>query len=156
MAVTINNVTINNQLTIINDAGVNASNTNNGPKSYSGDTEADVNIDGTTYLNLTASDIIPSNVHALQFKPATDSGEIEFDGTGQNQAITESDIPDWAKTMVKRWNGEKAYWDTYNTSYTNAVNALDSESASYGDDVAAAQTAAVSQATTAKNNILSA
>jgi len=156
MPVTINNVTINNQLTIINDAGVNESNANNGPKSYSGNTEADVIIDGITYLNLNAHDIIPSNVHALQYAPATSSGHIEFDGSGDNQAIDEAGIPDWAKTMVKRWNGEKTYWDTYNTSYNNAVNALDPESASYDADVAAAQTAAVSQATTAKNDVLSA
>jgi len=156
MAITINDVTINNQLTIINDAAVNASNANNGPKAYSGNTEADITIDGVSYLNIEAHDTIPSNVHALQYTPATSSGHIEFDGTVDNQAIDEAGIPDWAKTMVKRWNGEKTYWDTYNTSYNNAVNALNPESASYEADVEAAHTAAVSEATTAKNNVLGA
>ena len=38
MAITINTVTINNRLTIINDAGVNPANANNGQREYSGDT----------------------------------------------------------------------------------------------------------------------
>jgi hypothetical protein len=156
MPVTINNVTINNQLTIINDADVNPSNSNNGPKLYSGNTEVDVNIDGVVYLNLNGHDIVPANVHALQYRPATSSGWIEFDGTVANQEITESEIPAWANTMITRWNGEKTYWSTYNTTYNNLLANLDVESASYETDVANAQTSAQSSATTAKNNILGA
>jgi hypothetical protein len=156
MPVTINNVTINNQLTIINDADVNPSNSNNGPKLYSGNTEVDVNIDGVVYLNLNGHDIVPANVHALQYRPATSSGWIEFDGTVANREITESEIPAWANTMITRWNGEKTYWSTYNTTYNNLLANLDVESASYETDVANAQTSAQSSATTAKNNILGA
>lgn len=156
MPVTINNVTINNQLTIINDAGINPSNSNNGPKEYSGNTEVDVNIDGVSYLNLSGDDIVPSNVHALQYRPATSSGWIEFDGNAQNQDITESDIPSWANTMITRWNGEKTYWDTYTTTYNNLVANLDADSATYETDRANAQTSAQTSATTAKNNILGA
>ena len=156
MPVTINNVTINNQLTIINDADVNPSNSNNGPKLYSGNTEVDVNIDGVAYLNLSGHDIVPANVHALQYRPATSSGWIEFDGTVANQEITEAEIPAWANTMITRWNGEKTYWDTYNTEYNNLVANLDAEAASYDTDLANAQTSAQTSATTAKNNILSA
>lgn len=156
MPVTINNVTINNQLTIINDADVNPSNSNNGPKMYSGNTEVDVNIDGLAYLNLSGHDIVPANVHALQYRPATSSGWIEFDGTVANQEITEAEIPAWANTMITRWNGEKTYWDTYNTEYNNLVANLDAEAASYETDLANAQTSAQTSATTAKNNILSA
>ena len=164
MPITINNVTINNRLTIINDADVNRENPNNGPKELSGDTEVDVLIDGTSYLNINGADIVPDNVHALQYKPATNSGWIEFDGTGPNQDIGPSDIPAWANTMVTRWNGEKAYNETYTSTYQtefdNAVANLDSSSETYGSDLAnaqsSAQTTAVSAATTAKNNILSA
>jgi hypothetical protein len=156
MPVTINNVTINNQLTIINDADVNPSDSNNGPKMYSGNTEVDVNIDGLAYLNLSGHDIVPANVHALQYRPATSSGWIEFDGTVANQEITEAEIPAWANTMITRWNGEKTYWDTYNTEYNNLVANLDAEAASYDTDLANAQTSAQTSATTAKNNILSA
>ena len=73
MAITVNSVTINNRLTIINDADINPSNASNGPKEFSGDTEADVIIDGQAYLNINGKDIVPSNVHALQF-----NGSIYF------------------------------------------------------------------------------
>tara|TARA_E500000318_G_scaffold40311_1_gene38679 strand:+ start:190 stop:660 length:471 start_codon:yes stop_codon:yes gene_type:complete len=156
MPITINNVTINNQLTIINDADVNPSNTNNGPKLYSGDTEVDVLIDGVSYLNLSGVDVVPANVHALQYRPATNSGWIEFDGSADNQSIAPDTIPAWANTMITRWNGEKTYDETYQTTYDNLLANLDSTSATYEQDVANAQTSAQSAATTAKNNILGA
>jgi len=156
MAITINTVTINNRLTIINDAGINPSNANNGPKEFSGDTEADVVIDGQAYLNINGKDIIPSNVHALQFSASTSTGHIEFDGAAQNQEIDVSSLPSWANTMVTRWNGEKAYDTTYQTEFNNAISSLDPSSETYDADVAAADTAAKASATTAKNNVLSA
>lgn len=156
MPITINNVTINNQLTIINDADVNSSNPNNGPKLYSGDTEVDVLIDGVSYLNLSGVDVVPANVHALQYRPATNSGWIEFDGSVDNQNIGPDTIPAWANTMITRWNGEKTYWDTYQTTYDNTVANLDASSETYQTDLANAQTSAQTAATTAKNNILGA
>jgi|TARA_R100000322_G_scaffold168959_2_gene139963 hypothetical protein len=157
MAITINTVTINNRLTIVNDAAVNADNPNNGPREYSGDTEADVIIDGAGYLNITAHDVIPSDVHALQYNAASNTGHIELVGNADNTAIADaSGLPAWANTMVTRWNGEKTYWTTYQTEYDNALANLDASSETYDADVAAAQTAAVSSATTAKNNVLSA
>ena len=157
MAITINTVTINNRLTIINDAAVSESNPNNGPRDFSGDTEADVIIDGTSYLNINAHDVIPSNIHALQYNASTNTGHIEYVGNDDNLTIADaSGLPAWANTMVTRWNGEKAYWTTYQTEYDNAVSALDGDSASYESDLAAAQTSAVASATTAKNNILGA
>ena len=156
MPITINNVTINNQLTIINDADINPNNSNNGPKLYSGNTEVDVNIDGLAYLNLNGDDIVPANVHALQFRPATNSGWIEFDGSADNQSIAPDTIPAWANTMITRWNGEKTYWDTYNTTYNNTVANLDASSENYQTDLANAQTSAQTAAITAKNNILGA
>mgnify|MGYP003115126831 CR=1 FL=1 len=156
MPITINNVTINNQLTIINDADVNKTNPNNGPKMYSGDTEVDVLIDGVSYLNLSGVDVVPANVHALQFRPATNSGWIEFDGSADNQSIAPDTIPTWANTMITRWNGEKTYWDTYQTTYDNTVANLDASSETYQTDLANAQTSAQTAATTAKNNILGA
>jgi|TARA_E500000318_G_scaffold12487_2_gene11490 hypothetical protein len=156
MPITINNVTINNRLTIINDADVSQTNPNNGPKLYSGDTETDVIIDGKGYLNLSGVDVVPDNIHALQFYPATDSGWLEFDGTADNQSITSSTIPSWANTMITRWNGEKTYDETYQTTYDNLLANLDSTSETYSQDVANAQTSAQTAATTAKNNILGA
>ena len=156
MPITINNVTINNQLTIVNDADVNQDNPNNGPKLYSGETEVDVLIDGKSYLNLNGADVVPTNVHALQFRPATESGWIEFDGNVDNQIITSSEIPSWANTMITRWNAEKTYDETYQTTYDNLVANLDSNSATYSTDLANAHASAQTSATTAKNNILGA
>ena len=157
MAITINTVTINNRLTIVNDAAINSANPNNGPREYSGDTEADVVIDGSGYLNITASDIIPSDVHALQYNASTNTGHLEYVGTAQNLTIADaSGLPAWANTMVTRWNGEKTYETTYQTEYNNALANLDASSETYDADVAAADTAAKASATTAKNNVLSA
>lgn len=147
MAITINNVTINNQLSIIFDAGVNSSNSDNGPRDYSGETEADVTIDGVGYFNIASSDIIPSEVHALQFKPGIGTGHIEYTDLRDNLIIaSESDIPTWAQTMVKRWNGEKVYNETYKQDLT--ANAL----AGQEDDTAIAN--AKTTATAAKNALL--
>ena len=157
MAITINTVTINNRLSIVNDAAINPANSNNGPREYSGDTEADVIIDGSGYLNITASDIIPSDVHALQYNASTNTGHLEYVGTAQNLTIADaSGLPAWANTMVTRWNGEKTYETTYQTEYDNALANLDASSETYDADVAAADTAAKASATTAKNNVLSA
>jgi len=157
MPITINNVTANNQITIINDADVNPSNSNDGPAKWSGNTEADVIIDGKGYLNLQGNDVIPANVHALQFYPGTNSGELEYVGSDANlQLSSSSDIPSWANTMITRWNGEKTYEETYQTEYDNAVANLDSSSETYETDLANAHTAAQTAATTAKNNILGA
>jgi len=162
MAITINNVSINNQLTIINDAGVNPSNSNNGPKNLPGNTEVDVIIDGNAYLNISGNDIVPSNVHALQFNASTNEGWIEFDGNDQNQSIDSSTLPAWANTMITRWNGEKVYAETYAETYTSVftslVSNLDVNSATYSSDYEAAisnaTTQAATQATLAKDTIL--
>ena len=157
MPITINNVTANNQITIINDADINKSNPNDGPAKYSGNTEADVIIDGRGYLNISANDVVPSNVHALQFYPATNSGELEYVGNDQNLILaSSSDIPSWANTMITRWNGEKTYEETYNSVLSDLVANLDLSSETYDADYAAAESDAAAQATTAKNNILSA
>ena len=166
MAITINNVTAKNQITIIFDAGINPNNTHNGPRDYSGDTEADVVIDGVGYHNINASDIIPTNIHALQYKPATNTGHIEYVGNDDNLAIADaSGIPAWANTMITRWNGEKTYAETWNSTYetehtaqiaafTANTNPMTDEA--YNQAHANAQTAANAAATTAKNNILGA
>ena len=45
MATTVNNTTVNTKLTIIFDADINSSSTNDGPASGSGNTESDVYLD---------------------------------------------------------------------------------------------------------------
>ena len=166
MAITINSVTINNQFSIIFDSGVNRDNANNGPANYSGDTEADVVVDGVGYLNITSSDIIPANVHALQYYPATNTGHIEYTNNDDNLAIADaSGIPAWANTMITRWNGEKAYAETWQSTYdsestaqiaafTANTNPMTEEAYASADNNA--QAAANTAATNAKNTVLGA
>tara|TARA_R110002020_G_scaffold9522_2_gene37321 strand:+ start:5222 stop:5722 length:501 start_codon:yes stop_codon:yes gene_type:complete len=166
MAITINSVTANNQISIIFDAGINPSNANNGPANFSGDTEADVVIDGVGYMNINSSDIIPSNVHALQYYPATNTGHIEYTTNDDNLAIADSSgIPSWANTMITRWNGEKTYqetWQTtYDTQYTAQVTAFTANTNPMTDEAYAsadtnAKNAANTAATNAKNTVLGA
>ena len=157
MSVTINNVTANNQITIIFDAGVNPNSPNDGPRNYSGNTEADVIIDGQAYLNIQASDQIPSNIHAFQYSVGSNTGEVEYVNTDPNLVINgQSEIPSWVNIMITRWNGEKTYEETYNTTYNDLVANLDASSETYETDLANAHTSAQTSATTAKNNILGA
>lgn len=166
MAITINGVTANNQLTIIFDSGVNPNNANNGPRNYSGDTEADVIIDGVGYHNIESKDIIPANVHALQYHPATNTGHIEYTTNDDNLAIADaSGLPSWANTMVTRWNGEKTYAETWQTTfdteyaaqvtaYTANTNPMTTEAYTAAENNAKA--AANTAATNAKNTVLGA
>lgn len=166
MPITINNVTINNQLSIINDAGPNPNNNNDGPAKWSGNTEADVIIDGQGYLNINANDQVPSNIHALQYYPSSDTGEIEYTNDDPNfQIETSADIPSWANVMVTRWNGEKAYAETYESTYaaeySAQVTAFEANTnpmteAAYTQAHNNAVNAATTAATTAKNNIIGA
>tara|TARA_A100001015_G_C14971341_1_gene705270 strand:- start:1057 stop:1557 length:501 start_codon:yes stop_codon:yes gene_type:complete len=166
MAITINNVTANNQITIIFDAGIDPNNTNNGPREYSGETQADVIIDGVGYHNISSADIIPTNIHAFQYKPATNTGHIEYVGADDNLAIADANgIPAWANTMITRWNGEKTYaetWSsTFETEYAAQIAAFTANTNPMTDEAYTsadtnAQTAANTAATTAKNNILGA
>ena len=166
MAITINGVTANNQISIIFDSAVNPNNANNGPANYSGDTEADVVIDGVGYLNIESKDIIPANVHALQYYPSTSTGHIEYTTNDDNLAIADaSGIPSWANTMITRWNGEKAYAETWQSTYdaestaqiaafTANTNPMTEEAYTSADNNAKA--AANTAATNAKNTILGA
>ena len=166
MAITINSVTANNQISIIFDAGIDPNNTNNGPADYSGENQADVIIDGVGYHNISSADIIPSNVHALQYKATVNTGHIEYVGTDDNLAIADANgIPAWANTMITRWNGEKAYAETWNSTYetehTAQIAAFTANTSPMTDEAYAsadtnASNAANTAATTAKNNILGA
>ena len=61
---------------------------------------------------------VPTNVHALQFDDATNTGHIEFKD-GPNQDITE--LPDWAvtaatnyDTVIAAYNADQAVkWAAY-------------------------------------------
>ena len=66
--------------------------------------------DGTSYSDLALTDV-PSNVHALQFNDASNSGWIEFtqDDFGNkdvNQTITS--LPTWAIAAISKWDEAKA------------------------------------------------
>ena len=76
MATTVNNTTANQKITIIFDAGVNKTNSNDGPRFGTGNTESDVVIDNKSYLNVRSHTEIDANVHALQWNATTNTGEL--------------------------------------------------------------------------------
>jgi hypothetical protein len=138
MATTVNNTTVNTKLTIIFDADINSSSTNDGPASGSGNTESDVYLDNKTYLNLRSHTEINNSVHALQWDATTNTGTLEYTDTRENESI--SSIPQWATNVVIRCEAQDTYVATYD---------------GHDDANAEDDSAAVTAATTARNNYLS-
>lgn len=136
MATTVNNTTVNSRITIIFDAG--GSLTGNGPALGTGNTESDVYLDDSVYLNIRSHTEIDANIHALQWNAVTNTGEIEFIDNRENESI--SSFPTWATNVVIRAEAQ----DTWQTAYDNAMA---------GD--ANAQANATSTADTARTNYLS-
>ena len=146
MATTVNNTTVNTKLTIIFDADINSSSTNDGPASGSGNTESDVYLDNKTYLNLRSHTEINNSVHALQWDATTNTGTLEFTDSRNNESI--SSLPQWATNVVIRAEAQ----DVWNTNYNSTYNGHSDANA---DDDSAAVTAATTAADTARNNYLS-
>ena len=137
MATTVNNTTVNARITIIFDAG--GSLTGDGPALGTGNTESDVYLDDSVYLNIRSHTEIDANVHALQWNASTNTGEIEYIDNRDNLSI--SSFPTWATNVVIRCEAQ----DTWQTAYDNAMA---------GD--ADAQANATSTADTSRTNYLSA
>ena len=110
MATTVNNTTINSKLTVIFDAGINTVNFNDGPVSGTGNTESDVIIDGLNYNNLRSHTEVPTEIHALQWNAATNTGWLEYTDKRTNLDISE--LPSWASNVVIRCEAEDEYKNT--------------------------------------------
>ena len=61
--------------------------------------------DGVSYSDLDLSSV-PSDVHALQFNSASNTGWVEFTNTIPNENITE--LPVWANDCLAKWEEAKA------------------------------------------------
>ena len=61
--------------------------------------------DGVSYSGLDLS-IVPSDVHALQFNSASNTGWIEFTSAIPNEEITV--LPSWAITAMTKWDEAEA------------------------------------------------
>lgn len=146
MATTVNNTTVNTKLTIIFDADINSSSTNDGPASGSGNTESDVYLDNKTYLNLRSHTEINNSVHALQWDATTNTGTLEFTDSRNNESI--SSLPQWATNVVIRAEAQDVWNTNYNSTY-------DGHSGARAEDDSDAVTAATTAANTARNNYLS-
>tara|TARA_R100001086_G_scaffold249728_3_gene190596 strand:- start:3230 stop:3667 length:438 start_codon:yes stop_codon:yes gene_type:complete len=114
MATTINNTTANARLTIIFDAGINPTSENDGPRSGSGNTESDVYVDNKVYYNIRSHTEIDSSIHALQWNASTNTGEIEFIDTRENESV--DSLPQWATNVVIRCEAQDKWQESYDSS----------------------------------------
>jgi len=152
MATTVNNTTVNTKLTIIFDADINPSSTNDGPASGTGNTESDVYLDNKVYLNLRSHTEINNSLHALQWDATTNTGTLEFTDSRDNESI--SSVPQWATNVVIRCEAQNTWQTSYDsnvssqkTTWTDAGNAE--------DDFVANESQAEGVADTARDNYLS-
>ena len=86
MATTVNNTTVQSRITIIFDAAGPL--TGDGPAKGTGNTESDVYLDDNIQLNIRSHTEIDSNIHALQWDATTNTGQIEFTDTRDNESIS--------------------------------------------------------------------
>ena len=151
MATTVNNTTVNARITIIFDAG--GSLTGDGPAIGTGNTESDVYLDDSVYLNIRSHTEIDANIHALQWNATTNTGEIEYTDNRENESI--SSFPQWATNVVIRAEAQ----DAWKTAYDNNVSAqltTWTDGGNSADDFVANTSQASSTADTARTNYLTA
>ena len=144
MATTVNNTTVNSRITIIFDAAGPL--TGDGPAKGTGNTESDVYLDNSVYLNLRSHTEVDNSIHALQWDATTNTGHIEY--TDNRDNLTLSSFPQWATNVVIRAEAQ----DVWNTNYSSTYNG---HAAANAEDDSAAVTAATTAADTARNNYLS-
>jgi len=89
-------------------------NTNDGPRSGTGNTESDVQIDNKSYLNIRSHTEIDASVHALQWSATTNTGELEYTDTRANDSLSE--FPQWATNVVIRCEAQDAWQVAYDAN----------------------------------------
>ena len=153
MATTVNNTTANSKITIIFDAGVNPSSANDGPRLGTGNTESDVCNDSKSYLNIRSHTEVNENIHALQWNAATNSGELEYTDTRQNESVSE--FPQWATNVVIRCEAQDKWQTAYDNNVTAQMTAW-TDAGNDGDNFVVNNSQATSVAETARTDYLSA
>jgi hypothetical protein len=121
MAITVNNTTANQRITIIFDADINKDNENDGPRFGTGNTESDILIDNKAYHNIRSHTEIDANVHALQWNATTNTGELEYIDNRDNESL--SSFPQWASNVVIRCEAQDAWHSSYDANVAEQFTA---------------------------------
>ena len=145
MATTVNNTTVQSRITILFDA--DGPLTGDGPAKGTGNTQSDIYLDDNIQLNIRSHTEIDSNIHALQWDATTNTGQIEFTDTRDNESI--SSFPQWATNVVIRAEAQDTWQSTYDSTYGGHSDAG-------AEDDSAAVTAATTAANTARTDYLAA
>ena len=155
MAITVNNTTANQRITIVFDAAINKDNQNDGPRFGTGNTESDVMVDNKTYLNIRSHTEIDANVHALQWNATTNTGELEYTDNRENESL--SSFPQWATNVVIRCEAQDAWQVSYDANVSEQFTAWQTANPEANVDSFSANTSqATTVADTARTNYLTA
>ena len=155
MAITVNNTTANQKITVIFDADLNPNNQNDGPRFGTGNTESDVIIDNKSYFNIRSHTEIDSNVHALQWNAVTNTGTLEYIDNRENESL--SSFPQWATNVVIRCEAQDAWQTAYDANVSEQSTAWQTANPDANTETFVANTAqATSVADTERSNYLSA
>jgi len=155
MAITVNNTTANQRITIVFDAAINKDNQNDGPRFGTGNTESDVMVDNKTYLNIRSHTEIDANVHALQWNATTNTGELEYTDNRENESL--SSFPQWATNVVIRCEAQDAWQISYDANVSEQFTAWQTANPEANVDSFSANTSqATTVADTARTNYLTA
>ena len=157
MAITVNNTTANQRITIIFDADLNPNNQNDGPRFGTGNTESDVLIDNKSYFNIRSHTEIDANVHALQWNATTNTGELEYIDNRENESL--SSLPHWVNNVVIRCEAQDSWQTAYQANIseqTTAWEAANPNPEANVDIFVANTTQATTVADTARTNYLTA
>lgn len=155
MAITVNNTTANQRITIVFDSGVNSNNQNDGPRFGTGNTESDVLIDNKSYYNIRSHTEIDSNVHALQWNAMTNTGTLEYIDNRENESI--ASFPQWATNVVIRCEAQDSWQTAYDANVREQATAWQTANPDANTETFVENTTqATSVADTERNNYLSA
>jgi len=157
MATTVNNTTANTRISILFDSDINPTSTNDGPVSGTGNTESDIYIDNKVYLNVRSHTEVPSEIHALQWNAATNTGVLEYTDNRENLSISE--LPSWASNCVIRCEAEDVWKTQYDSNVASQLTTWKSgstdESPQTDDNFVANVSMATTHADSERNSYLS-
>jgi hypothetical protein len=155
MAITVNNTTANQRITIVFDADVNSTNQDDGPRFGTGNTESDILIDNKAYHNIRSHTEIDANVHALQWNATTNTGELEYTDNRDNESL--SSFPQWATNVVIRCEAQDAWRSSYDANVAEQLTAWQNANPEANTETFSANTSqATTVADTERTNYLSA
>jgi hypothetical protein len=155
MAITVNNTTANQRITIVFDADINTNNENDGPRFGTGNTESDILIDNKVYHNIRSHTEIDANVHALQWNATTNTGELEYIDNRDNESL--SSFPQWASNVIIRCEAQDAWRSSYDANVAEQLTAWQNANPEANTETFSANTSqATTVADTERTNYLSA